>query len=90
MKVSKAVERLKKESTTGKITRDPDLPEDYYDKHVRAAIRELNRAGVSMMAVPEVNRKRALILEKEFTQAANQGDTERFRKLLKEWRNCFH
>ena len=69
---------------------DTDLPSNYFDKWVRYMIADLNRAGVRMMAVPEVNRKRAFVLEEQFTEAANRNDQETFLKLLKEWRQCFH
>ena len=61
-----------------------------YDEHIRAVIAEFNSCGIRMMDIPEPMRKRALNLEEQMTQAANQGHQEQFLKLLKQWRACFH
>jgi hypothetical protein len=67
-----------------------ELPADYFDKHVYAAITEFNSRGISIMDVPEMNRQRASKLDKVMTEAANQNDQEAFLKALGEWRQCFH
>ena len=67
-----------------------ELPVNYYGKHIEAAIAEFNSRGISMMDVPEINRKRASNLDKEVTEAANCNDRKTFLKALKQWRHCFH
>ncbi len=67
-----------------------ELPVNYYDKHVEAAIAEFNSRGISIMDVPEINRKRASKLDQVMTEAANHNDRKAFLKALREWRQCFH
>ena len=67
-----------------------ELPANYYDKHVEAAIAEFNSRGISIMDVPEIKRKRASKLNQEMTEAANHNDRKAFLKALREWRQCFH
>jgi hypothetical protein len=67
-----------------------ELPANYYDKHVEAAIAEFNSRGISIMDVPEINRKRASKLDKVMSEAANHNDRKAFLKALREWRQCFH
>lgn len=67
-----------------------ELPADYYDNHVRAAIKEFNSRGINPMDVPEINRRRADRLDKEMTEAANRNDQEAFSKALRQWGQCFH
>jgi len=67
-----------------------ELPANYYDKHVEAAIAEFNSRGISIMDVPEINRKRASKLDQVMTEAANHNDRKAFLKVLREWRHCFH
>ena len=58
-----------------------------YDKHIANTIHILNLAEVNLMEISENGRKRSLDLEFEITEAANKGDTEKFFKLLDEWRD---
>ena len=67
-----------------------ELPVNYYDKHVEAAIAEFNSRGISIMDVPEINRKRASKLDQVMTEAANHNDRKAFLEALREWRQCFH
>ena len=67
-----------------------ELPSDYYDKHVEAAIAEFNSRGIRYTDIPEINRKRASKLDKQMTEAANQNERKAFLKALREWRRCFH
>ena len=67
-----------------------ELPVNYYGKHIEAAIAEFNSRGISIMDVPEINRKRASKLDQVMTEAANHNDRKTFLKALKQWRHCFH
>jgi len=67
-----------------------ELPVNYYDKHVEAAIAEFNSRGISIMDLPEIKRTRASKLNQEMTEAANNNDRKAFLKALREWRQCFH
>ena len=67
-----------------------ELPANHYDKHIEAAIAELNSLGIRMMDVPETMRKKAFRLEEQITQLANRGDRDGFLQVLKQWRQCFH
>lgn len=60
-----------------------------YDHEIQKVIDELNGAGIQMMEVSKVDRKKSFILEKDLTSAANKGDTEQFLKVIEEWRECF-
>ena len=57
-----------------------------YEKHIANTIHILNLAEVNIMEISERGRKRSLDLEFEITEAANKGDTEKFFRLLDEWR----
>lgn len=57
-----------------------------YDKHIANTIHVLNLAEVNIMEISENGRKRSLDLEFEITEAANNGDSEKFFRLLDEWR----
>ena len=58
-----------------------------YEKHIKNTIHILNLAEVNLMEISEIGRKRSLTLEYEITEAANDGDSERFFRLLDEWRD---
>lgn len=64
--------------------------EDPFDFMIRAAIEDLDRCGKTVLDIPPATRHKALILEEQFTQAANDGNREEFIKLLRQWRECFH
>jgi len=66
------------------------ISEAFFDERMDSAIAELNKAGINFMAFPPSTRHRAFLLEKELTEAANEGDRARFLDLLKRWRGCFH
>jgi hypothetical protein len=57
-----------------------------YNKHIANTIHILNLAEVNIMEISESGRKRSLNLEFEITEAANRGETEKFFRLLDEWR----
>ncbi len=67
-----------------------ELPANYYDKHVEAAIAEFNSRGICMMDVPEINRKRASKLDKVMTEAAYRNDRQALVKAGREGRRWFH
>ena len=67
-----------------------ELPADYFNKHVEAAVAEFNSRGISIMDVPETKRERASKLNQKMTEAANHNDRKAFLKALREWRQCFH
>ena len=83
-------ERLKAEKPELIQILSTELPANYYDKHVEAAIAEFNSRGISIMDVPKINRKRASKLDQVMTDAANQNDRKAFLKALRQWRQCFH
>ena len=68
----------------------PELPPDYYDRHIERVVGELNYRAVRWTDIPEITRKRASKLELELTKTANQGNREAFLRALGEWRACFH
>jgi len=61
-----------------------------YDQEVRAVVVDFNRRGISLMDYPQSTRHRAFVLEAELTEAANDGNRERFMELLEQWKGCFH
>jgi len=63
---------------------------DYFDRHIREVLDELNSHGVNMMGIPESTRQRAFLLEKQIAEAANSGNQDGFLDYLKQWRGCFH
>lgn len=73
-----------------KIVRGEFRSNSFFDHHMDAAIADLNRLGIRMMAVPEVKRQEAFTLEGELTDAANRGERKQFLELLERWRECFH
>ena len=58
-----------------------------YEKHIKNTIHILNLEEVNIMEISENGRKRSLDLEFEITEAANHADSEKFFRLLDEWRN---
>jgi len=58
-----------------------------YEKHIKNTIHILNLAEVNLMEISEIGRKRSLVLEYEITEAADNGDSEKFFRLLDEWRD---
>ena len=67
-----------------------ELPANYYDKHIEASIAEFNSRGISIMDVPEINRKRASKLNNKMEDAANRNDRKTFLWALRQWKQCFH
>jgi hypothetical protein len=60
-----------------------------FDGYLLGAIAELNEAGVDAMRSTESERSRAMVLEKEITQAANRKAVEEFVSKLDEWKQIF-
>lgn len=58
-----------------------------YEKHIKNTIYILNLAEINLMEISEKGRKRSLDLEFEITEAANNGNSEKFFRLLDEWRD---
>lgn len=71
-------------------TLSAELPANYYDKHIEAAIAEFNSRHITYTDIPLTKRRKAERLEKEMTAAANRGDRGTFLEALKQWRACFH
>jgi hypothetical protein len=60
--------------------------DDWFDDMISMAIGELNDAGCQYMDASQEDRDRARMLEIEYTVAANDGDSARFWKALREWK----
>ncbi len=57
-----------------------------HDRYIEDAIHILNVAEINLMEISEADRRRTLDLELEMTEAADNGDTERFFNLLYGWK----
>jgi hypothetical protein len=65
----------------------PRTPEnDWFDDRICDAIEDLNDAGARYTDASQEDRDRARMLELEYTVAANDGDSPRFWKALREWK----
>jgi hypothetical protein len=60
--------------------------DDWFDDMICLAIEELSDAGAAYTDASEEDRERARALEMEYTVAANNGDSPRFWKALREWK----
>jgi hypothetical protein len=60
--------------------------DDWFDDMISMVIEELNDAGCQYMDASQEDRDRARMLEIEYTVAANDGDSARFWKALREWK----
>jgi hypothetical protein len=58
----------------------------WFDDMISMVIEQLNDAGCQYMDAAEEDRDRARMLEIEYTVAANDGDSARFWKALREWK----
>jgi hypothetical protein len=63
-----------------------------FDMNVDRAIFEFNEklsSNYTMKDIPPGFKHRTLEIEDQFTEAANCGDVERFRELLRQWRGAW-
>lgn len=68
------------------------ISENIFDMDVDRSIFEFNEkldSDYIMKDIPAGFTHRTLELEEQFTEAANCGDVERFRELLRQWRGAW-
>ena len=66
-----------------------ELQQDPFDFEISLAIQLFNEAGVNIMDYPAAVRHKALVLEEQMTEAANENDRGKFIELVMAWRKCF-